>query len=569
MESGKSNKMVGIILVLALLVFGGTFGIISLTQNAGKTTDEVSQENAIESLDKLYKKLKVGTLEPVKGNIDFDSVNMAESLPDITKYPAAVENTTNDFIEIFSSTEKATVNKSGPDNDRWLVDMADAFNKAGYTVDGKPISVRVRGIASGLGMDYIMSGKYVPDVFSPSNVLWGDALKEMGVPITLVEEKLVGNVAGIVLSKKANDDIIKKYGSISIKNVIEAVANGEIQMGYTNPFASSTGANFLMSTLYSFDSANPLSDTATEAFTKFQTNIPYVAYTTLQMKGSALSGMLDGLVFEYQQYQNTPEFKSGYVFTPFGVRHDSPVYELGSLSSTKKEILKQFIDFCKQADNQQKATKYGFNGFNDYKVEDRNLNGSLLHEAQRLWKEKKTGDRDVIAVFVADISGSMEGAPLNMLKESLLSGSKYIKKECQVGLVTFSSDVNIALPIGTFDTNQRSLFTGAVNTMRAGGGTAMFNAIVVAEKMLLDAQANNPNAKLMLFVLTDGETNQGFSLNDTRKMMEGLKIPIYTIGYNANVKVLGELSSINEAASINADTDDVVYKIMNLFNAEM
>ncbi len=34
-------------------------------------------------------------------------------------------------------------------------------------------------------------------------------------------------------------------------------------------------------------------------------------------------------------------------------------------------------------------------------------------------------------------------------------------------------------------------------------------------KMLMEEKEKNPNAKLMLFVLTDGETNQGHSLKDT------------------------------------------------------
>ena len=71
----------------------------------------------------------------------------------------------------------------------------------------------------------------------------------------------------------------------------------------------------------------------------------------------------------------------------------------------------------------------------------------------------------------------------------------------------------------------------------------------------------------MLFVLSDGQSNG--SLNSVRSYIENLKTPIYTIGYNANIKALEEISSINEAASINADTDDIVYALKNLFNAQM
>ena len=51
--------------------------------------------------------------------------------------------------------------------------------------------------------------------------------------------------------------------------------------------------------------------------------------------------------------------------------------------------------------------------------------------------------------------------------------------------------------------------------------------------------------------------------------MEQSGIPIYTIGYNADIGALKEISRINEAASINADTDDVVDELRNLFNAEL
>jgi len=155
------------------------------------------------------------------------------------------------------------------------------------------------------------------------------------------------------------------------------------------------------------------------------------------------------------------------------------------------------------------------------------------------------------------------------LKQSLINGSSYISSDASIGLVSYSTDVNINLPIAKFDLNQRSLFTGAVDALSANGNTATFDAIIVATKMLLEEKAKNPNAKLMLFVLSDGKTNAGHSLNDIRSVMEAFAIPIYTIGYNANLEELEVLSQINEAASINADTEDVVYQLGSLFNAQM
>jgi len=564
MKKSKSTSTIIILGVIAVLVFGIIFGAIMLTQNAGKKPGVVSSEKATNKLEKLYNKITINVIKPVKGTADLTPSDISTSLPEISKYPPQVDSTTTDFIEIFSSTEKA-----GTGTDAWLVDMANEFNKSNPTVNGASVSVRIRGIASGLGMDYISSGKYVPDVFSPSNELWGKMLSAQGIKVTLAESRLTGNVAGILFSKAKSSELKNKYGSINLRNVTDAVTNDQLAMGYTNPLASSAGLNFLVSTLYTFDSKDPLSDNAREAFENFQNNIPFVAYTTLQMRESAKSGALDGFILEYQSYFNLPDIKSAYDFTPYGVRHDSPVYEIGELTELKKEILKQFIDFCKTEKSQQLASNYGFNNLDDYKWELGEIKDDVILPAQKLWREKKSGSKDIAAVFVADISGSMEGDPMLRLKESLKKGSQNIANNNYIGLVTFSDDVNIVLPLAKFDINQRALLAGAVDNMQAGGATAMFDGIIVGTKMLTDFMEQNSNIKPLLFVLTDGETNRGHNLNDIRGIMEDLKIPIYTIGYNAEISGLQAVSAINEAASINADTEDVVYQLDSFFKAQM
>lgn len=102
-------------------------------------------------------------------------------------------------------------------------------------------------------------------------------------------------MAGILISKSKKEELEEKYSVVNITTVVDAVANNELQMGYTNPFASSTGLNFLISTLQGFDNNNPLSTKAEAGFEGFQPNIPFVAYTTLQMRDAAKSGVLTHL----------------------------------------------------------------------------------------------------------------------------------------------------------------------------------------------------------------------------------------------------------------------------------
>ncbi|MBQ2347226.1 MAG: VWA domain-containing protein [Clostridia bacterium] len=66
----------------------------------------------------------------------------------------------------------------------------------------------------------------------------------------------------------------------------------------------------------------------------------------------------------------------------------------------------------------------------------------------------------------------MSGEPINSLKESLLSTSSYISSDNYIGLVSYSDDVHINLPIGEFNDEQRAYFSGAVKDLDTNGNTA-------------------------------------------------------------------------------------------------
>ncbi len=560
----KTSKFLLVSCFIVVAVFALVYLGVSLTANIGKSEQEITVEDADKQLSKLYSKVNVNTADLIKGQIDLDPADVSDELPDISKFTISVENTTESFVEIFSSTEK-----SGVEMDSWLNEVAEDFNKANLSIDGKTVSIKIRSIASGTATDYIKSGKYIPDAFTPSNEFWGEMVKDSGVNTELITDRLVGNVPGIVISKSKHGELVEQYGSVNVKTVIEAISNNEMAMGYTDPFASSTGLNFLITSLYTFDSSNLLSEQAVTGFESFQSNVPFLSSTTIQMREAAKSGRLDAFVLEYQTFINSPDLKESYIFTPFGTRHDSPLYALGNLPEEKKKILKKFAEFVDQEKYQTLGKKYGFNNLDDYTPEMKMIDGNTLSAAQKLWKEKKSGGKPIVAVFVADVSGSMDGESLNRLKESLIKGQKYLGTDNSIGLVTYSDDVTINLPIGQYDTNQQSLFVGAVESLQANGGTATYDGILVAMNMLKEQLTINPEVRPLIFVLSDGDTNKGHSLKDIKGLIETYKIPIYTIGYNANIQALESISSINEAASINADSDDVVYKIKSLFNVQM
>lgn len=561
---GKKRVVIGLVgglVIISALVFG----ILFFMRNTGKTERTVKVEDAQQMMDNMMREIDPGTAEPIKSSVEYtEQDTTAEELPELDTNEVTAPATTDTFAEIWSSPEKA-----GQGTDGWLREMAEQFNKAGYTVNGKPVSVQIRTMSSGLGVDYIATGKAAPAGYTPSNMLFVDLLSGRGVKTEVVRERMVGNVAGILLDQSHYNALIEKHGSADLKAVTEAVGAGELTMGYTNPFTSSTGLNFLASTLLRYDASSPLSDKATEGFRQFQSNVPFVALTTVQMRDAAERGSLDGFVTELQLYNNDPTLSGNYTFVPFGYRHDNPLVACPTASDEERQILEQFAQYCDD-NGKELADRYGFNDRDDYVSEVPEISGETLVAAQDLYKRNKDTGRPVIAVFVADVSGSMSGSPLAELQTSLVNSMRYINRDNYVGLVSYSDYVTIDVPIAQFDLNQQALFKGAVENMRAGGGTATFDAIIVAADMIETAIANTPDAKPMIFVLSDGESGEYVVRFDQMSdVLAGLRIPVYTIGYNANIDALKMISNINEAASIDASTDDVTYQLRNLFNANM
>ncbi len=534
----------------------------------------LTYEKASERLAKLVKKVDWSeNLVQRRAQIQLAAgQDMAQMLPDISRFPLMNQPQSGGsdvVVEIFASTEK-----SGSGTDGWMVEVADAFNAQDIRLKGgQRAKVVIRKIASGTAYEFIAFRKYMPDAFSPSSELWGQMAAAHSIRITPIRAKLVGNIAGVVMKKTVADQMRAKYGTLDVKNLIDAVVQGNLAMGYTDPFASSTGLNFLFTVLATFAGGNEqmmLDPSVVSAFESFQRGVPFVSQTTMQMRESVeKGGSLDAFVMEYQTFIKTQVLQSGYEFLPFGVRHDNPLYAVGDLSPEKMEALEQFATFAGQPKFQKSATDYGFNPPLDYASPFPVPSGAVLIQAQKLWKQKKDAGRPISAIFLCDVSGSMNGSRLNALRKSLLGGSEFIAPENSIGLVLFNHAVSVVLPIQPFNLSQKAAFHAAVEDMTAGGQTAMYSGIAVSLSMLLQEKQKNPNAKTTLFVLTDGETNNGLKFDDVRPVVQALGIPIYTIGYEANLPILQELSSIVEAASINADEGEVQYKIGALLNAQM
>jgi len=556
MKMNNKNKaaaaVIGSIAVALVLI------IIVIAVGIGGNVDTNEDGIKGKTLDQLMERVTYNTAVPTKASVNLTGASLYDELPSIDKYPLVVSGYGSIDIEIFTSGEKG-----GTGYDGWLVECAEDFNSQGFlTTSGRTVTMSVRSVSSGLGADYIISNRYLPDLYTPSNELFGEYAIANGANMELYNERLVGNTAGILVRKNS--------GYTSVDAVVQDVMNAKLNIGYTNPQTSATGVNLLMEILKTHGGIG--TDEATDAFVQFNNNIPFVAYTTQQMAESASNGTLDGMVTEYQAYINDKNLQSIYEFIPFGMRHDNPLYIVDKISKSQDDLeaIALINEYLMSDDCQKIATHYGFNADDSY-VSSHESTGAEITQAFKIYKTEKDAGKDIIAMFVADCSGSMDGSPIVELKESLSNGMQYINENNYVGLLSYSTDITLELPIAPFDLNQKAYFQGAINGLSAAGGTSTYEALCAAIQLVQAEQVNHPDAKCMIFLLTDGYANGSYELSDVKRAVYDSKIPIYTIGYtsSADMDSLQAVSNINEAASINADSDDIIYKIKSLFNAQL
>jgi Ca-activated chloride channel family protein len=527
-----------------------------------------------EKADTKIKELVDGTIQPSynenqsRANIQLTRTNLSSLLPDLNEYPITLEardDQNTEAVEILTSPEKA-----GKDRDGLYLEMAERFNRQALKLsNGKQAAIAIRKMDSGLGAQFILTGQYMPDAYSPSSTLWGQMVNAGGGNLVTIAPITAANVAGIIV-KKAKADQITTNGQLDISKLLTNVSNGSFAMGYTNPYQSSTGLNFLLTVLNSFangDETQMLSPDVASAFEAFQQGVPFVAQNTLQMRDAAQgSGVLDAFVMESQLWENATGMEE-YQFIPFGVRHDSPLYATPAADPSEREVLDLFAKFL--ASQKGELARFGFDQVKNYKDAYTLKDGSIIAQAQRLWKQKKSGGKPIAAIFIADVSGSMEGSRIRNLKKALIESSDLISTNNAIGLVTYSDTVNVDLPIRPFNVSQKSLFIGAVEKMSPAGKTATNSAVLVAANMLNEFKKQNPDYKTVIFLLSDGETNVGMDFETAKGLMNLTQIPIHSIAYELSSQDLKDYAGLAEGAYIESSAGSASYRIGNLLNSEM
>jgi Ca-activated chloride channel family protein len=123
---------------------------------------------------------------------------------------------------------------------------------------------------------------------------------------------------------------------------------------------------------------------------------------------------------------------------------------------------------------------------------------SVIAAVQESWSfVKKQAD----IWLVIDTSGSMFGDKLDQAKQAAIAFIEQTEANNRVGLMTFSSDTRILVPLENVETNKQRLIQ-AINGLQADGDTALYDAVIES----ISAMQGNATDRIQAVVLlSDGQ----------------------------------------------------------------
>lgn len=163
--------------------------------------------------------------------------------------------------------------------------------------------------------------------------------------------------------------------------------------------------------------------------------------------------------------------------------------------------------------------------------------------------------------FVLDVSGSMEGERMALLKRTMLElidsdepGLAFRDRE-EVTLMPFAKEVKSTTKVN-FQRGgaSQSELTDAIHSLTPGGTTGLYSALAKA----YDEIAADGSAIPSIVVMSDGETNRGMDFDEFRSFFGDLppekqRVPVFVIMYGeADVQELRQLVSMTGGAEFNA-----------------
>jgi len=271
--------------------------------------------------------------------------------------------------------------------------------------------------------------------------------------------------------------------------------------------------------------------------------------------------------------------------------HPLALLEANTLSDVNRETFRAFANYITSPEAQQLILAKGYRPADlNIKIDGANSpinekNGvdptkpqtslqvpsaAVLDVVRESWLANK---RRTNVELVVDTSGSMEGDKLNSVIEALNTFLDQVKSdEERVGLIEFYSQVTDRVPINLLK-NNRSTLVRAVETLDAGGNTALLDGVAAAYDRL--QELDDPSRINAIVVMTDGKENaSSIKLGQLVTKLQqgnqhGVPVVVFGIAYGNDAE-MGPLQAMADATGGQTyvgtiDTIRKLYKILSTY----
>ncbi len=428
----------------------------------------------------------------------------------------------------------------------WAAQVTDAFNRQRINAgDGRPIYIEAVSADAGQAVADMLAGAELPVLWTAADPQWREVLhqsagREIFLPncVSIAESPLViamwepvaralgwpGSTLGwLDTASLAADPSGWAYYS-----------GGEwgqtLRLGHSHPGLSESGAQTLLALVYAAEASpdqisvdavqNPIVQASVGAFESavawFSTSTDQLAATMLERGITYLNA---GIMYEnavITQGERDPRLVAIYPYEGTFVA-TFPTCVRAEMDDTTTHAAETFLAYLRDVPAQTQALALGLRPINDAvalgapidaahgadPAQPARVFASTSPESvfaiQELWQAQR---KNVNLAMVLDISGSMEGQKIELLRLSAIEFVAQMGDRDQVTVIIFDNYPRILVPATRIEGNRQNIIN-QINTITAGGGTALYDSIAfTAEAMLKTSRADTANA---MVVLTDGQ----------------------------------------------------------------
>ncbi|CAH8357795.1 unnamed protein product [Eruca vesicaria subsp. sativa] len=191
----------------------------------------------------------------------------------------------------------------------------------------------------------------------------------------------------------------------------------------------------------------------------------------------------------------------------------------------------------------------------------------LVHlKAEGVSDDRPTTRAPLDLITVLDVSGSMEGMKLELLKNAVGFVIDNLGENDRLSVIAFSSNARRLFPLRLMTETGKQEAISAVNSLVAGGGTNIAEGLKIGARVIADRRWKNPVSGMML--LSDGQDNFTLSRSQLRLRTdyESLlpssvnRIPIHTFGFGVDhdAELMHTISQVSSGTFSFIETETVI-----------